>query len=89
MKNTTGQRRLVNRRRAIDGRQQAGRLLRAAFPGRSQGEIVERAARYLGVSGRTVRNWLDGTHEPRLGHGLRLAGLVGWERFHEIVEGRE
>lgn len=81
-------RRMVNRGAAEGGRPM-DRLLRAAFPGRSQGEIAGRAASYLGVSDRTVRNWLDGTHEPKLGHALQLVGLVGWDRFPSIVEGRE
>ena len=69
------------------GRDRMIRLLRAAFPGRSDPEIADRAALYLGVTDRTVRNWLAGSHEARLGDAIRLGWLVGWEAFLSIIEG--
>lgn len=71
------------------GRRAMVRLLWAAFPGQSENEVADRASMYLGVSDRTVRNWLSGIHEPRLGHAVRLVGLVGWEAFIGLIEGGE
>lgn len=67
------------------GRRAAKILLRAAFTGARGGDLEERAARYTGRSEKTVRNWLDGTHEMKLGDALSLVPLVGVETVLRII----
>jgi hypothetical protein len=65
------------------------RLLWAAFLSRSENELAEKASRYLGVTERTVRNYLRRTHEAKLRHAIMLGALVGYERFLGIVFGED
>jgi hypothetical protein len=63
------------------------RLLWLAFPSRSEAELSERASLYLGVTDRTIRNYLAGTHRPKWDTICLIAGLVGWEAFLGILFG--
>jgi hypothetical protein len=63
------------------------KLLWLAFPSRSEAELSERACLYLGVTDRTIRNWLAGTHSPKWPTVCLIAGLVGYETFLSIVFG--
>ena len=67
------------------GKRAAGELIRAAYPALRGEERIKRVARWTGRSEKTVRNWLDGTHEMKLGDALSLRALVGVELFLRII----
>ena len=63
-------------------------LLRAAFPNTRSGELMARAARYMGRSEKTIQNWLDGTHDMKLEDAASLLPLIGLEAFIKIIRNK-
>lgn len=63
-------------------------LLWAAFPGPSQQAVARRGSRKLGVSDRTVINWLSLTHDmPSWAVKAAKAYVRGVERLATRIEG--
>jgi len=71
------------------GRRAAAALLKAAFPKFRGQELVTRASNYTGRSEKTVRNWLDGTHDMKLGDAMSLVPLIGVETVLKILYGQK
>lgn len=71
------------------GKRAAAALLKAAFPGARCGDLTLRASRYTGRSEKTIRNWLDGTHDMKLGDALSLLPLIGAETALKIIYGQK
>lgn len=63
-------------------------LLWAAFPGKSEREVSQRAAMALGVSQRQVQNWLRCEHDASLRHVAALMVIAGAEVVLGLIGGR-
>lgn len=62
-------------------------MLWAAFPARSENHLAEMAAPKLGVSPKTVRNWLRGNGDGKAKNFADLMKILGVDKTLEILEG--
>ena len=62
------------------------RMLWAAFPGRSEHDVAERASLALGLSKRQVRNLLACEHDAKLRQVLVVITIIGFERAMAMIE---
>lgn len=70
------------------GSRTLSRLLWAAFPGRSETEVAERASLVLGVTEKQARNWLRGIHDAKARHVMALIAIIGFEKAMGLIERR-